>query len=88
MKIHCGELCAVYNKKFSSFALHDGKDGGDLPPYQVSPKFRPNDLEKFIMGLRKWLVNSQIVEGIFLRANRSYMNNGLISYLHLQTCYC
>lgn len=67
MKICREELCAVYNKKFSSFALYDKKDGEDFQPYQVSPKFRPRELDKkFITELRKWLVNSQIVEGIFL----------------------
>ncbi|KAF3437156.1 hypothetical protein FNV43_RR19909 [Rhamnella rubrinervis] len=64
MNIFRGEVCAVYNKKFSSFALYDGKDGEAFLPYQVSPKFRPRDLDKaFITGLRKWLVSFQIDEG-------------------------
>lgn len=68
MKTHHGDLFAVFNKKTSSFALYDGKDGDNFLPYQVSPKFRPRDLDKkFITGLREWLVNFQIDGGIFKR---------------------
>ncbi|GMY23977.1 protection of telomeres protein 1b-like isoform X1 [Fagus crenata] len=65
MKTHCGEVNAVFNKKFSSFALYEGKESGDFLPYQVSSKFRPRDLDKkFIEGLRKWLVDFQLDEGL------------------------
>ncbi|XP_059454142.1 protection of telomeres protein 1a-like isoform X1 [Corylus avellana] len=65
MKTHCGEVNVVFNKRFSSFALYEGKDGKDFLPYQVSSKFRPRDLDKkFIEGLRKWLVDFQLDEGL------------------------
>ncbi|KAK9996628.1 hypothetical protein SO802_021314 [Lithocarpus litseifolius] len=65
MKTHCGEVNAVFNKRFSSFALYEGNGGEDCLPYQVSSKFRPRDLDKtFIKGLRKWLVDFQLDEGL------------------------
>lgn len=71
MNSFCGGVCGVYNKKFSSFALYYGKDGKDFQPYQVSPKFQPRDLDKkFITDLRKWLVDFQIDEGIFLKQTK------------------
>lgn len=64
MKTHCGEVNAVFNKRFSSFALYEGNGGEDCLPYQVSSKFHPRDLDKtFIKGLRKWLVDFQLDEG-------------------------
>ncbi|XP_023001782.1 protection of telomeres protein 1b-like isoform X1 [Cucurbita maxima] len=64
MKIHQGEIYAVFNKKFSSFALYEGKDGSGFLPYDVSPKFRPRDLDKmFILSLRDWLVGFELDEG-------------------------
>ncbi|KAG2667643.1 hypothetical protein I3760_15G126100 [Carya illinoinensis] len=72
MKTHGWEVNAVFNKKFSSFALYGGKESENLRPYQVSSKFRPRELDKkFIEGLRKWFVNFQLDEGstdfLFLR---------------------
>lgn len=65
MKPHCWEAHAVFNKRFSSFALYEGKESEDFHPYQVSSNFRPRDLDKkFIEGLRKWLVNFQLDEGL------------------------
>ncbi|XAR63970.1 hypothetical protein NMG60_11024143 [Bertholletia excelsa] len=56
MKTHGPEVYGLYNKKFSSFALYEGKYSTNNSPYQVSPKFRPRDQDKkFITGLRKWL---------------------------------
>lgn len=73
MKIHHGEANAVFNKKFSSFALYEGKDGNVFCPYQVSPKFRPRDVDKkFIASLRKWLGGLKIDEGIFKSTLISY----------------
>ncbi|KGN64177.1 protection of telomeres protein 1a isoform X1 [Cucumis sativus] len=64
MKTHKGEIYAVFNKKFSSFALYEGKDGSGFLPYDASPKFRPRDLdEKFIQSLRDWLVDFELDEG-------------------------
>ncbi|XP_038894977.1 protection of telomeres protein 1b isoform X1 [Benincasa hispida] len=64
MKTHQGEIYAVFNKKFSSFALYEGKDGLDFLPYDVSPKFRCRDLDKkFISSLRDWLVGFELDEG-------------------------
>ncbi|XP_037491554.1 protection of telomeres protein 1a isoform X2 [Jatropha curcas] len=43
MKIHHGEVNAVFNKAFSSFALYEGKDkdGPNFLPYQHSLKYHP-----------------------------------------------
>ncbi|XP_027339925.1 protection of telomeres protein 1b isoform X2 [Abrus precatorius] len=61
VKAHGGEVNAVFNKKFSSFALYKGEDGDDFAPYQVSSKFHPRDEDKgFIDKLRKWLVNLRL----------------------------
>ncbi|KAK4843424.1 hypothetical protein QYF36_007901 [Acer negundo] len=63
IKTHNGEAYALFNKKFSSFALYEGKNGEDLLPYQVSLRFRPREQDKkFVGGLRKWLSNFQLGE--------------------------
>ncbi|XWS60852.1 hypothetical protein CRYUN_Cryun07bG0073100 [Craigia yunnanensis] len=61
MKSHEGDVYAIFNKKFSSFALYEGKDGENFHPYQVSLRFyaREQD-EKIIASLRKWLATSKI----------------------------
>ena len=65
MKTHGQEVYALFNKKFSSFAIFEGKYDEDFSPYQVSSKFRPRDQDKkFIRGLRKWLTDSGIDKGI------------------------
>ncbi|KAJ8771983.1 hypothetical protein K2173_027160 [Erythroxylum novogranatense] len=64
IKSHNGEVNAVFNKKFSSFALYEGKDGQYFRPYQSSSRFRPRDLDsKFITGLRKWLIDFHLDDG-------------------------
>ena len=63
MKIHGRDVYAVFNKRSSAFALYDGKDGQSFLPYQAYPKFHPRDLDKkFIMSLRKWVIDFQIDE--------------------------
>ncbi|KAJ7970263.1 Protection of telomeres protein [Quillaja saponaria] len=63
VKKHIGEVNAVFNKKFSSFALYKGKDAADFAPYQVSSNFRRRDMDdRFIGNLRKWLVDLQLHE--------------------------
>ncbi|KAK7370118.1 hypothetical protein VNO80_12174 [Phaseolus coccineus] len=63
VKEHNGEVNAVFNKRFSSFALYKGKDGDDLDPYQVSSKFQPRVEDKMLVNkLRKWRVNFQLHE--------------------------
>jgi hypothetical protein len=83
MKAHCGEVNVVFNKRFSSFALYEGKDGKDFLPYQVSSKFRPRDLDKkFIDGLRKWLVDFQLDEGIFKNKSIDIISNEFIPRIY------
>lgn len=66
MKTHNSEVYALYNKKYSSFALYDGKHGSNFTPYQVSSKFRGREQDKkFIAGLRHWLSDNQLDTGIF-----------------------
>ncbi|KAK7251736.1 hypothetical protein RIF29_35191 [Crotalaria pallida] len=63
VKKHCGEVNAVFNKKYSSFALYKGEDGDDVSPYQVSSKFLPRDEDEvFIVNLRKWLGSFELRE--------------------------
>lgn len=57
MKTRGSEAYALFNKKFSSFALFEGRDyiGEEFVPYQISLKYRPRDQDKkFIAGLRNW----------------------------------
>jgi len=83
MKTHCGEVNAVFNKRFSSFALYEGKDGKDFLPFQVSSKFCPRDLDKkFIEGLRKWLVDFQLDEGIFKNKYIDIISNEFIPHIY------
>lgn len=64
MKTHGREVYALFNKKFSSFALFEGKYSTKFDPYQLSPNFWARDQDKkFIVGLRKWSVNYQLDRG-------------------------
>uniref|UniRef100_A0A5B7BNF8 Putative protection of telomeres protein 1b-like isoform X1 n=1 Tax=Davidia involucrata TaxID=16924 RepID=A0A5B7BNF8_DAVIN len=64
MKTHGQEVYALFNKKFSSFALFEGKHGTNFVPYQVSPNFHPRDQDKkFIVGLRKWSADKELDAG-------------------------
>lgn len=73
MKTHGSEVYALFNKKFSSFALFEGKHGTHFVPYQVSPRFHARGQDKkFIVGLRKWLVDYKLDSGIFM--NTSIVN--------------
>ncbi|KAK7381421.1 hypothetical protein VNO78_34097 [Psophocarpus tetragonolobus] len=77
VKVHDGDVNAVFNKKFSSFALYEGKDCDDFHPYQVSSLFRPNDDDKvFVDRLRKWRVNFKFHEGLVLFATLVWMTFG------------
>lgn len=65
MKAHNKQTYALFNKKFSSFALYDGKGGEDFLPYQVSSRFFVRDQDKrIIAAVRKWLLNFQFKEGM------------------------
>ncbi|XP_021773842.1 protection of telomeres protein 1b-like [Chenopodium quinoa] len=61
MKTHNKETYALFNKKFSSFALYEGKNGENYNPYQVSSMFRPRNQDTtFVDGLRKWVDSFQL----------------------------
>lgn len=63
MKVVGDDVCAVYNKKYSSFALYNGSDGS--VPYQTSERFRERDLDKrFVTDLRRWFRDFPIDQGI------------------------
>ncbi|OIW10135.1 hypothetical protein TanjilG_21972 [Lupinus angustifolius] len=63
VKKHGEEINAVFNKRYSSFALYKGEDGDDVAPYQFSSKFLQRDEDKnFIVNLRKWLVSFELRE--------------------------
>ncbi|XP_059291905.1 protection of telomeres protein 1b-like isoform X2 [Lycium ferocissimum] len=58
MKVHESVVYAVFNKKFSSFALFDGKLSTSFLPYQCYSIYLAKEQDKkFILGLRKWLVH-------------------------------
>ncbi|KAL6143108.1 hypothetical protein ACLB2K_053804 [Fragaria x ananassa] len=62
MKVVGDDVCAVYNKKYSSFALYNGSDGS--VPYQTSERFRERDLDKrFVTDLRRWFRDFPIDQG-------------------------
>ncbi|XP_044505501.1 protection of telomeres protein 1b isoform X2 [Mangifera indica] len=63
MKIDDGQAYALFNKKFSSFALYERKDGEDILPYQASVRFHRREPDKkLIIGLRKWFHSFQLKE--------------------------
>lgn len=58
MKIHNGDHYCVYNKRFSSFALFQGKMTEDCSPYQISPKFQQRDHDdEHLSQLRTLLID-------------------------------
>lgn len=61
MKTHNTEIYALFNKKFSTFALYEGKYGQSCDPYQTSTRFRRRDQDMtFVAGLRKWVDSFQL----------------------------
>ncbi|GAA0145442.1 DNA metabolism protein [Lithospermum erythrorhizon] len=61
MKTNGPEVYALFNKKFSSFALFEGKTGASFVPYQLSTKFTAREQDKkFITGLRKWMTDRPV----------------------------
>ncbi|XP_010929394.1 protection of telomeres protein 1a isoform X1 [Elaeis guineensis] len=58
MKIHNGEFYCVYNKRFSSFALFEGKTAESFSAYQTSTGYKATDHDnEFLSQLRTWLLN-------------------------------
>ncbi|KAJ8540812.1 hypothetical protein K7X08_001628 [Anisodus acutangulus] len=58
MKVHESVIYAVFNKKFSTFALFDGKLSTSFLPYQCHSIYLAKEQDKkFILGLRIWLVD-------------------------------
>lgn len=67
VKIHNGDVNAVFNKKYSSFALFGAEPSDDVNPYQISSKFKLTDNDKeLIKRLRTWLLDHQFDAGWFL----------------------
>ncbi|KAH9617352.1 hypothetical protein KSS87_006859 [Heliosperma pusillum] len=61
MKSHNAETYCLFNKRFSSFALYEGKYGESCRPYQVSYMFRQRGLDTtLVVGLRKWAAGVQL----------------------------
>ncbi|KAK6153961.1 hypothetical protein DH2020_013600 [Rehmannia glutinosa] len=66
VKTRFPEVYALFNKKFSSFALFEGRDciSKEPVPYQISSRYKRRDQDnKFIMALRKWSTQHKI-EGL------------------------
>lgn len=49
MKIHNGDVYFLFNKRFSSFALFDGKMGMGLDPYQTSTNYHATDYDNALL---------------------------------------
>lgn len=65
MKTHGSDVYALFNKKFSSFALFQGKHSSDFSPYQVSSKYQPRKEDtELIVDLRKWMIDFQLDAGL------------------------
>ncbi|CAA6659190.1 unnamed protein product [Spirodela intermedia] len=60
IKIYDAEVYCAFHKKFSSFALFEGKGGSSFIPYQASHNFHAmrHDAD-FIKKLRTWLLDYQ-----------------------------
>uniref|UniRef100_A0A0D9W614 Kinesin motor domain-containing protein n=1 Tax=Leersia perrieri TaxID=77586 RepID=A0A0D9W614_9ORYZ len=57
--MHHGEFFVTYNKKFSSFALFDGKVSTECKPYQHSMKYHGSKHDDGILTqMRMWLVHN------------------------------
>ncbi|MCD7448090.1 hypothetical protein HAX54_038184 [Datura stramonium] len=65
MKTHGYDIYALFNKKFSSFAIFDGNNNSNFLPYQCSSIYHAREQDKkFILGLMKWLVDHKIDTGL------------------------
>ncbi|KAB2073428.1 hypothetical protein ES319_A07G080900v1 [Gossypium barbadense] len=63
MRIYEGDVYAIFNKRFSSFALYDGKDVENFQPYQVLLRYEARKHDAMIIaGLRKWLASSHVID--------------------------
>jgi hypothetical protein len=55
--MHHGEFFVTYNKRFSSFALFEGKVSTGCIPYQHSMKYHGSKHDsEFLTHLRMWIV--------------------------------
>jgi hypothetical protein len=53
-----GEFFVTFNKKFSSFALFEGKGSTKSSPYQTSMKYHGSKHDtELLTQMRTWLVN-------------------------------
>ncbi|PPD74484.1 hypothetical protein GOBAR_DD28590 [Gossypium barbadense] len=85
MRIHEGDVYAIFNKKFSSFALYDGKDVENFQPYQVLLRYEARKHDAMIIaGLRKWLASSHVIDGLFITPRRSINSFGAQYLLKIQ----
>lgn len=67
IQIHKGEVNAVFNKKYSSFALFGGDPNDNVKPYQTSSNLKIRDIDKeLITQLRTWLLDNQFDAGWYL----------------------
>ncbi|KAM3361780.1 protection of telomeres protein 1b [Capsicum galapagoense] len=65
MKTHGPDIYALFNKKFSTFAIFDRKNNSNFLPYQWSPKYQAREEDKkFILGLMKWVADHKIDAGL------------------------
>lgn len=72
MKTHGPDIYALFNKKFSTFAIFDRKNNSNFLPYQWSPKYQAREEDKkFILGLMKWVADHKIDAGTLISSATS-----------------
>ncbi|KAL5972334.1 hypothetical protein ACLOJK_041587 [Asimina triloba] len=65
MKNHNGAVYALFDKKYSSFAVLESRSSVDFKPYHVSPRFDIiNDDRVSVMRIRAWLANHRFEVGL------------------------
>jgi len=70
MKIHNGEVNCLFGKKFSSFALFNGKTNMAVNPYQTSPNYYvANHVDELLLQLRILSLEHQSDAGRSLNQN-------------------
>jgi hypothetical protein len=61
VKHHHGEFFLTFDKKFSSFALFEGKGSAECSPYQTSMKYHGCKRDRELLTqMRTWLPNNPL----------------------------
>ncbi|XAR53970.1 hypothetical protein NMG60_11028933 [Bertholletia excelsa] len=91
IELHNEEFYAVFNKRYSSFALFDGNQYSNLMPYQSSLTFQLADSEKkSIARLRCWCLSWQFDTGSseYLRSMKDLKEKEFVDLICLVIGIC